>query len=141
MCCTGHAHVVVFGPARADTDSSTGAPPSHTHNCSYRIHIKPFRQILFLALPGVILGAGLTAVFVKMILRFDWSWSLAMVFGSMVAATDPVAVVALLEELVRVKKSIPRFNLLHLACLFWGGAGVGCRKFPSGVVSTGRRCR
>lgn len=57
-------------------------------------------QIIFLALPGVILGAGLTAVFVKLILRFDWSWSLCMVFGSMVAATDPVAVVALLEELV-----------------------------------------
>ena len=62
------------------------------------------RQILFLAVPGVILGASLTAVFVKLILRFDWSWSLSMVFGSMVAATDPVAVVALLEELVREKE-------------------------------------
>ncbi|CAN0482500.1 unnamed protein product, partial [Laminaria digitata] len=55
--------------------------------------------ILFLAVPGVILGAGLTAAFMKFILPYDWDWNLCLVFGSMVAATDPVAVVALLEEL------------------------------------------
>eukprot|EP00752_Nemacystus_decipiens_P004989 g4537.t1 len=68
-------------------------------NAQFHILERRLGQIIFLALPGVILGAGLTAVFVKLILRFDWSWSLCMVFGSMVAATDPVAVVALLEEL------------------------------------------
>lgn len=57
-------------------------------------------KIIFLALPGVILGATLTAVFIKLVLPYDWDWELCFVFGSMVAATDPVAVVALLEELV-----------------------------------------
>lgn len=59
---------------------------------------------MFLAGPGVIVGAFLTACFVKFVLPYDWDWNLSLVFGSMVAATDPVAVVALLEELVRKRR-------------------------------------
>ncbi|CAM9333885.1 unnamed protein product [Scytosiphon promiscuus] len=68
-------------------------------NAQFHILERRLGQILFLALPGVILGAGLTATFMKYVLPYDWDWNLCMVFGSMVAATDPVAVVALLEEL------------------------------------------
>ncbi len=98
--CPGHISVI-FGPGRTETPIARRAPHSAHTQIACTAPINPCRQILFLAVPGVILGAILTAVFVKFILRFDWSWSLAMVFGSMVAATDPVAVVALLEELVR----------------------------------------
>ncbi|CAM9175603.1 unnamed protein product [Ectocarpus sp. 12 AP-2014] len=68
-------------------------------NAQFHILERRLGQIIFLAGPGVILGAGLTAVFMKFVLPYDWDWNLSMVFGSMVAATDPVAVVALLEEL------------------------------------------
>ncbi|CAN0462103.1 unnamed protein product, partial [Discosporangium mesarthrocarpum] len=57
--------------------------------------------ILWLAVPGVIIGTALTATFVKFCFPYGWGWNLALVFGSMVSATDPVAVVALLQQLVR----------------------------------------
>lgn len=70
-------------------------------------------KIIFLALPGVILGATLTAIFIKLVLPYDWDWELCFVFGSMVAATDPVAVVALLEELVSHYRLCPCVILAH----------------------------
>lgn len=69
---------------------------------------------MFLALPGVLLGAGLTATFMKLVLPYNWDWNLCLVFGSMVAATDPVAVVALLEELVRAVSIVPSFVCFRL---------------------------
>lgn len=56
-------------------------------------------QCILLAGPGVLLSAGLTAVYVRFVLPYDWDWNLALAFGSVLAATDPVAVVALLNEL------------------------------------------
>eukprot|EP01035_Chromulina_nebulosa_P017394 gene17394-22943_t len=50
-----------------------------------------------LAGPGVLIGAALMAVFTKLILPYKWSWNLSFVFGSILSATDPVAVVALLK--------------------------------------------
>merc|ERR1719361_634051 len=35
---------------------------------------------------------------------FDWSWSYCFMFGTIVSATDPVAVVALLKDLGASKK-------------------------------------
>eukprot|EP00602_Paraphysomonas_sp_CaronLab_P003317 CAMPEP_0185020046 /NCGR_PEP_ID=MMETSP1103-20130426/2634_1 /TAXON_ID=36769 /ORGANISM="Paraphysomonas bandaiensis, Strain Caron Lab Isolate" /LENGTH=750 /DNA_ID=CAMNT_0027550689 /DNA_START=247 /DNA_END=2499 /DNA_ORIENTATION=- len=54
-------------------------------------------QALLLAGPGVIIGAFIMGTFV-FVLPLDWSWNLSMVFGSILAATDPVAVVALLKS-------------------------------------------
>lgn len=48
----------------------------------------------------------------KYVLPYDWDWNLCMVFGSMVAATDPVAVVALLEELVSAKIARRHFSFV-----------------------------
>jgi len=62
-------------------------------------HIKKcLWQCLLLACPGVLLGAVLTALTAKWLFPYDWDWSTAMTFGSILAATDPVAVVAILNE-------------------------------------------
>lgn len=58
-----------------------------------------FYQAALLAGPGVLIGAYLMALILYYVLPFEWSWYLCVVFGSIVAATDPVAVVAILKEL------------------------------------------
>lgn len=55
-------------------------------------------QSIVLAGPGVLIGAALMGVFTKYLLPYNWSWTLSMVFGSILSATDPVAVVALLKS-------------------------------------------
>ena len=68
--------------------------------CTLNFHLikKTFAQIFLLACPGVLLGSFLTACVAKFILPYGWSWDLSMAFGSILAATDPVAVVALLKS-------------------------------------------
>ncbi|GFS54635.1 hypothetical protein TNCV_2749271 [Trichonephila clavipes] len=57
-------------------------------------------QCVLLALPGLVLCTILTGVFAKYVLTsYNWSWFTAFLFGSIVSATDPVAVVALLKEM------------------------------------------
>ena len=60
---------------------------------------KCFWQCLLLACPGVLLGTFLTAAVGKYVLPYGWDWNVAMAFGSILAATDPVAVVSILNEL------------------------------------------
>jgi NhaP-type Na+/H+ or K+/H+ antiporter len=65
---------------------------------------------VILAVPGIIVALLLTGVMVYAIDMFDlglegWAnWSLAFMFGSVISATDPVAVVALLKDLGASKK-------------------------------------
>lgn len=65
---------------------------------------------VILAVPGILVALVLTALVVVGIDYFDiglegWSnWSLALMFGAVISATDPVAVVALLKELGASKK-------------------------------------
>ncbi|MEH6648526.1 MAG: cation:proton antiporter [Motiliproteus sp.] len=61
-------------------------------------------QIALLALPGVLLCALLTAMLVRWLLPWDWSWPLALLFGALISATDPVAVVALLRDVSSRKR-------------------------------------
>ena len=56
--------------------------------------------MLLLAGPGVVIGAALTAVFVKYAFPYNWTWIESLLFGSMLSATDPVAVIALLHEVL-----------------------------------------
>jgi len=56
-------------------------------------------QILLLAVPGVLIGTVLTATFCVYIFPYGWDWPIALVFGSICSATDPVAVVALFNTL------------------------------------------
>lgn len=57
-----------------------------------------FLQSVILAGPGVLIGAALMGVVAKILLPYHWSWTLSMVFGSILSATDPVAVVSLLKS-------------------------------------------
>jgi len=62
-------------------------------------HVKGgFSQSLLLAGPGVLMGAYIMGSFMYYVIPLDWNWNLCMVFGSILSATDPVAVVALLKS-------------------------------------------
>jgi NhaP-type Na+/H+ or K+/H+ antiporter len=63
-----------------------------------------FSQIAILAVPGLILATGLTASLAKWAFPWDWSWALCLMFGALISATDPVAVVALLKEVSSRKR-------------------------------------
>ena len=63
-----------------------------------------FVQIALLAVPGLILASLLTAVLVKWAFPWEWSWALCLLFGALISATDPVAVVALLKEVSSRKR-------------------------------------
>merc|ERR1719199_987955 len=54
-------------------------------------------QCLYLAGPGVIFCSFIVAAFLMGYLQ--WSWLLSLTTSSILCATDPVAVVALLKEL------------------------------------------
>ncbi len=47
---------------------------------------------------GVLLGTGIIAVLVRYTFPYHWSWTEALLFGAMMAATDPVATVAVLGQ-------------------------------------------
>mmetsp|Transcript_32553 Transcript_32553/g.48197 ORF Transcript_32553/g.48197 Transcript_32553/m.48197 type:complete len:852 (-) Transcript_32553:201-2756(-) len=73
-------------------------------------------QLLIFAFPLVLAGATLTALVGSYIFPYGWSFNLAMTFGSILAATDPVAVAALLEEVgapPRLKLHIAGESLLN----------------------------
>ena len=45
------------------------------------------------------LAAALSAVMAKFVFYYGWTWMECFLFGSIISATDPVAVVALLGSL------------------------------------------
>lgn len=58
-------------------------------------------QVLLLAGPMLLLETFLSALMMRYILGYagEFTWSAALMFGAIISATDPVAVVALLKEL------------------------------------------
>jgi len=60
---------------------------------------KCFKQCLLLAGPGVVFGTAFTALAGFYVFPYDWTWMFSLTFGCIMAATDPVAVVALLKAL------------------------------------------
>ena len=56
-----------------------------------------WRRVLALAVPGVLVAFGLTALGVHVL--GGLAWSLALLFGALIAATDPVSVVSLFRRL------------------------------------------
>lgn len=66
--------------------------------CWTSVHHVLDMQVLLLAGPGVVIGTALTAVFVKYAFPYNWTWIESLLFGAMLSATDPVAVIALLQE-------------------------------------------
>eukprot|EP00760_Papus_ankaliazontas_P034889 PhM_4_TR7533/c0_g1_i2/m.28160 len=55
-------------------------------------------HVLILAFPGLVLATAMTGAVCKLMYG-SWSWPTALLFGSLISATDPVATVALLREL------------------------------------------
>ena len=69
-------------------------------NADFFTFSKSIWQILLLALPGVAMLCVFIAIILKYILIYDeLDWGEALTIGSIIAATDPVAVVALLKEM------------------------------------------
>lgn len=68
---------------------------------SFESHL--FRQLLppmlLLAIPGIVIATLITALLCWWWLPYGWGWREALLFGALISATDPVAVVALLREL------------------------------------------
>jgi NhaP-type Na+/H+ or K+/H+ antiporter/CRP-like cAMP-binding protein len=54
-------------------------------------------QVLLLAVPGILLASFLTAA-ATILIYPAWNWAGALLFGVIVSATDPVAVVAILKK-------------------------------------------
>ena len=61
-------------------------------------------QVLWLAGPGVLLGTFLMGSLLKATLPYGWGWGSSLMLGSILSATDPVAVVALLKEVGASKR-------------------------------------
>ncbi len=73
---------------------------------SLEVHLfrRIFTQIALLAVPGLIVATLLTAALAKWAFPWEWSWALCLMFGALISATDPVAVVALLKEVSSRKR-------------------------------------
>ena len=63
----------------------------------YHVFKKVFAQIITLALPGLSMALLLTGVATKWMYP-SWSWPSVFLFGTIVSATDPVAVVSILKQ-------------------------------------------
>lgn len=68
------------------------------HGLNVHLFRAALPQCLIFAFPMVLAGTALTACIAYYIFPYDWSFDLAMTFGAILSATDPVAVAALLEE-------------------------------------------
>jgi NhaP-type Na+/H+ or K+/H+ antiporter len=69
-------------------------------NCDWYIFKRVIINVFLLAGPGVLLGSFMLAISLKIFLGYtDITWAGALTMGSILCATDPVAVVALLKEL------------------------------------------
>ena len=78
-----------------------------------------FGQLFIFAFPLVLAGTALTACVGYYILPNDWPFFLCLTFGSILSATDPVAVAALLEEVgksqtIRLASSLTRIIIISL---------------------------
>ena len=80
---------------------------------AYELDLHVFRKSLLnstlLAGPGMVIAMLLTVVFIMGMASFipaceGWNWNYAFMFGALISATDPVAVVALLKELGTSKR-------------------------------------
>ncbi|MCD4793326.1 MAG: cation:proton antiporter [Bacteroidales bacterium] len=80
---------------------------------AYAMDLHTFKKTvtnsIILAVPGIILAlimSGGLAILLKTmnVGLLSWEWNIALMFGAVISATDPVAVVALLKELGASKK-------------------------------------
>jgi len=55
-------------------------------------------KALLLAVPGTALSAALIALVARYIFPYGWTWAGSWLFGSILAATDPIAVIAIMHS-------------------------------------------
>ncbi|EWM21970.1 salt overly sensitive 1 [Nannochloropsis gaditana] len=63
------------------------------------LFLQQLTPVLTLAGPAVLVNAALLGLTAKYVLPYNWDWMTSLMVGSMLSATDPVAVVAILKEL------------------------------------------
>ncbi len=87
--------------------------PTLIFEAAFAMDVHTFKKTsanaFILAVPGIIIALVVTGAFVMMIRYLGWGfegwgWTMALLLGSVVSATDPVAVVSLLKELGASKK-------------------------------------
>lgn len=113
-------------------------------DAAYELNLHIFKKTLtnatLLAAPGLIICMILTAGLLMAISFFvpgyeKWTWASALMFGALISATDPVAVVALLHEL----KTSKRFStLVDAESLLNDGTGIVCFMLFYGITVWGR---
>lgn len=86
----GHVILLVFLPGLLYLDS---------YGIDIHLFLQSFWQLVTFAFPMVLGGTALTACVAYYIFPYGWSFDLCMTFGSILSATDPVAVAVLLNEL------------------------------------------
>jgi NhaP-type Na+/H+ or K+/H+ antiporter len=74
---------------------------------------KVFWSASLLAIPGAAFTAYLIAVLCKYILNTGWDWRLCWLVGSVLCATDPVAVVAILKSTAASQKCLQYLIVLE----------------------------
>ncbi|WP_278970750.1 cation:proton antiporter [Phocaeicola barnesiae] len=113
-------------------------------DAAYELNLHIFKKTLtnatLLAAPGLIICMILTAGVLMAISFFvpgyeKWTWASALMFGALISATDPVAIVALLHEL----KTSKRFStLVDAESLLNDGTGIVCFMLFYGITVWGR---
>jgi Na+/H+ antiporter len=79
--------------------------PALVFESAYAIEVHEFRKslgaVVVLAGPALVLSTVLVGAFMVLLTgsTWHWDWTAALVFGALISATDPVAVVAILREL------------------------------------------
>lgn len=112
-------------------------------DAAYELNLHIFKKTLanatLLAAPGLIICMLLTGALMMGVATFipgfeSWTWAFALMFGALISATDPVAVVALLHEL----KTSKRFStLVDAESLLNDGTGIVCFMLFFGAYATG----
>lgn len=81
--------------------------PTLIFESAFVLDVHTFRKMIWqaslLAGPGLLVSTFLTSIMARYIFTYSWSWVVALMFGTILNATDPVAIVALLRELGTVK--------------------------------------
>jgi len=80
---------------------------------AFAMNVHTFKKTILnsslLAVPGILIAIFLTAITIWGLVYFNlgltnWSWEIVLLFGAVISATDPVAVVSILKELGASKK-------------------------------------